>query len=47
MAVAENLLPVPFIEPEGVSAAVAWLAGDESRYVTGVVLPVDAGFTAR
>jgi SDR family mycofactocin-dependent oxidoreductase len=47
MAMAENLLPVPFIEPEDVSAAVAWLAGDESRYVTGVVLPVDAGFTAK
>jgi NAD(P)-dependent dehydrogenase (short-subunit alcohol dehydrogenase family) len=47
MAMAENLLPVPFIEPEDVSAAVAWLAGNESRYVTGTVLPVDAGFTAR
>ncbi|CAN5809832.1 mycofactocin-coupled SDR family oxidoreductase [soil metagenome] len=47
IGMAENLLPVPFIEPEDVSAAVAWLAGDEARYVTGIVLPVDAGFTAR
>jgi NAD(P)-dependent dehydrogenase (short-subunit alcohol dehydrogenase family) len=47
MAMAENLLPVPFIEPEDVSSAAAWLAGDESRYVTGVVLPVDAGFIAK
>jgi SDR family mycofactocin-dependent oxidoreductase len=46
-AIAENLLQVPFIEPEDVSAAVAWLASDDARYVTGIVLPVDAGFTAR
>jgi SDR family mycofactocin-dependent oxidoreductase len=46
-AIAENLLPVPFVEPEDVSSAVAWLAGDEARYVTGITLPVDAGFTAR
>lgn len=38
-----NVLPVPWIQPEDVSAAVLFLAGDESRYVTGVTLPVDAG----
>ncbi|GAA0628797.1 mycofactocin-coupled SDR family oxidoreductase [Sporichthya brevicatena] len=43
-----NLLPgVAMIEPEDVSAAVAWLASDEARYVTGVALPVDAGFTVK
>jgi (+)-trans-carveol dehydrogenase len=26
---------------------VLWLASDEARYVTGVMLPVDAGFTTR
>jgi enoyl-[acyl-carrier-protein] reductase (NADH) len=26
-----------------VNTAVLWLASDESRYVTGVTLPVDAG----
>ena len=26
-----------------ISNAVLWLASDESRYVTGVTLPVDAG----
>jgi (+)-trans-carveol dehydrogenase len=26
-----------------VSNAVLWLASDESRYVTGVTLPIDAG----
>ena len=24
--------------------AVAWLVSDEARYVTGVTLPVDAGY---
>ena len=38
-----NLLPIPWVEPADVSNAVLWLASDESRYVTGVTLPVDAG----
>jgi SDR family mycofactocin-dependent oxidoreductase len=39
-----NILPdVPWIEPSDVSAAVAWLASDEARYITGVALPIDAG----
>jgi (+)-trans-carveol dehydrogenase len=38
-----NVMPVPWIEPQDVAAAVAWLASDAARYVTGVVLPVDAG----
>ena len=41
---AMNLLPVPWVEPVDISNAVLWLASDESRYVTGVTLPVDAGF---
>ncbi len=43
----QNSLPVPLIEPEDIAAAVAWLASDEARYVTGITLPVDAGFTSR
>jgi SDR family mycofactocin-dependent oxidoreductase len=39
-----NALPVPWVEPVDISNAVLWLASDESRYVTGVTLPVDAGF---
>jgi SDR family mycofactocin-dependent oxidoreductase len=42
-----NLLDVQLIEPEDVSAAVAWLVSDEARYVTGVALPVDAGMTVK
>jgi SDR family mycofactocin-dependent oxidoreductase len=41
------LLPVDLVEPEDVSAAVAWLASDEARFVTGVALPVDAGVHLR
>jgi (+)-trans-carveol dehydrogenase len=41
--VATNALPVPWVEPIDISNAVLWLASDESRYVTGVTLPVDAG----
>jgi (+)-trans-carveol dehydrogenase len=44
---AMNLLPIPWMEPVDISHAVAWLASDESRYVTGVTLPVDAGYLAK
>lgn len=36
-------MPVPFIEPDDVSAAVVFLASDESRFVTGLQMTVDAG----
>jgi (+)-trans-carveol dehydrogenase len=39
-----NALPVPWVEAIDISNAVLWLASDESRYVTGVTLPIDAGF---
>jgi SDR family mycofactocin-dependent oxidoreductase len=39
-----NALPVPWVEPIDVSNAVLFLASDEARYVTGITLPVDAGF---
>jgi SDR family mycofactocin-dependent oxidoreductase len=44
---AVNLLPVSLIQPADVSDAVLWLVSDQAKYVTGVTLPVDAGFTAR
>jgi NAD(P)-dependent dehydrogenase (short-subunit alcohol dehydrogenase family) len=36
-----------FGAPEDVAAAVLYLISDESRFVTGTVLPVDGGWTAR
>jgi SDR family mycofactocin-dependent oxidoreductase len=39
-----NALPIPWVEPEDIANAVLWLASDESRYVTGTELKVDAGF---
>lgn len=36
-------MPIPFVEPDDISHAVCYLASDESRYVTGVQLKVDAG----
>jgi hypothetical protein len=42
-----NALPVAVIEPIDVSNAILWLLSDEARYVTGVTLPVDAGFVNR
>jgi NAD(P)-dependent dehydrogenase (short-subunit alcohol dehydrogenase family) len=35
------------VEPTDVAAAALWLAGDGSRQMTGSVLTVDGGFTAR
>ncbi|HEX4092252.1 MAG TPA: mycofactocin-coupled SDR family oxidoreductase [Trebonia sp.] len=42
-----NTLPIPWVEPADVSAAVAFLASDSARFITGVDLPVDAGCLLR
>jgi NAD(P)-dependent dehydrogenase (short-subunit alcohol dehydrogenase family) len=42
-----NLFDIPLVEVQDVTAAVAFLASDEARYVTGVALPVDAGMLVR
>jgi NAD(P)-dependent dehydrogenase (short-subunit alcohol dehydrogenase family) len=39
-----NALPVQTLEPEDIANAVCWLVSDAARYVTGITLPVDAGF---
>ena len=44
---AGNLLPVPWIEPSDVAAAVLYLVGDGARYVTGTTLVLDAGLLTR
>jgi SDR family mycofactocin-dependent oxidoreductase len=40
---AMSAMPVPWMDVTDISNAVLWLASDESRYVTGVTLPIDAG----
>jgi NAD(P)-dependent dehydrogenase (short-subunit alcohol dehydrogenase family) len=40
-------LPDPVSEAEDIAAAVAWLASNEARHVTGIQLPVDLGRTNR
>ena len=38
-----NALPVEWVEAQDISNALLFLASDEARYITGVMLPVDAG----
>jgi (+)-trans-carveol dehydrogenase/(-)-trans-carveol dehydrogenase len=38
-----NAIPIPWVEPVDISNAVLFFASDESRYVTGVPMAVDAG----
>ncbi|BDI22518.1 mycofactocin-coupled SDR family oxidoreductase [Herbiconiux sp. L3-i23] len=40
----QNALPVPMIEAVDLSNAILFLVSDAARYITGVTLPVDAGF---
>lgn len=47
LASMQNALPVPILQPEDIAGAVAWLVSDEAKYITGISLPVDAGFTVR
>ena len=40
--------PLGFLgEPRDVANAALFLASDEARWITGVTLPVDGGYTAR
>ncbi len=40
---AMQAMPIPFIDPIDISHLVAFLASDESRYLTGMNIRVDAG----
>ncbi|MFF5010487.1 mycofactocin-coupled SDR family oxidoreductase [Streptomyces phaeochromogenes] len=40
---AMTAMGVPFVEPEDIAQAVLFLVSDESRYVTGMQMRVDAG----
>lgn len=44
---ANHALPIQWAEPRDVAEAVLWLASDQARYVTGAVLPVDAGWAIK
>jgi SDR family mycofactocin-dependent oxidoreductase len=39
-----NAMPVDVLHADDIANAVAWLVSDQARYITGVALPVDAGF---
>jgi NAD(P)-dependent dehydrogenase (short-subunit alcohol dehydrogenase family) len=43
----QNALPIQILQPEDIANAVAWLVSDEAKFITGVALPLDAGFTIR
>lgn len=40
---AQNVLGVPWVEPEDISESVAFLVSEKARYITGAELVVDAG----
>jgi SDR family mycofactocin-dependent oxidoreductase len=42
-----NPLPEVISQPEDIANAVAWLASDEARHVTGIQLPIDLGNLTR
>ncbi|MEE4023366.1 mycofactocin-coupled SDR family oxidoreductase [Gordonia sp. PKS22-38] len=42
-ATMHSLPDLPYVEPIDITRAVVYLATDDSRYVTGVNLPIDAG----
>ena len=43
-----NLNPLPGMPTPGdIAAAIAFLASDDARFITGVTLPVDGGYTAQ
>ena len=41
------MLQVPWVEPVDISNALLFLVSDEARYITGQILAVDAGMTAK
>jgi NAD(P)-dependent dehydrogenase (short-subunit alcohol dehydrogenase family) len=47
-AMMEQYNPMPgIVQPEDVAAAVAFLASDDARWITGHTLPIDGGYCAK
>jgi NAD(P)-dependent dehydrogenase (short-subunit alcohol dehydrogenase family) len=40
-------MPVAVLQPEDISDTIAFLVSDQAKWITGVSLPVDAGFSVR
>jgi SDR family mycofactocin-dependent oxidoreductase len=47
MAAMRNAMPVQILQPADISDAIAFLVSDQAKWITGVSLPVDAGFSVR
>ncbi|WP_099021734.1 mycofactocin-coupled SDR family oxidoreductase [Mycolicibacterium palauense] len=41
-----NAIPVPWVQPEDISAGMLFYASDEARYITGETLSIAAGWNA-
>jgi NAD(P)-dependent dehydrogenase (short-subunit alcohol dehydrogenase family) len=47
MAAMRNAMPVQILQPSDISDTIAFLVSDQAKWITGVSLPVDAGFSIR
>jgi SDR family mycofactocin-dependent oxidoreductase len=47
LAAMQNAMPVQILQPGDISDAIAFLVSDQAKWITGVSLPVDAGFSVR
>ena len=47
MAAMQNAMPVQILQSSDISDAIAFLVSDQAKWITGVSLPVDAGFSVR
>lgn len=44
---AMNMLPVPWVDVDDITAALMYLSSTDGRFLTGVALPVDAGLVQK
>ncbi|MBV6756214.1 mycofactocin-coupled SDR family oxidoreductase [Rhodococcus opacus] len=47
LAAMQNALPIPILQAADIANAVAWLVSEEAKFITGIALPLDAGFAVR